>query len=67
MSINADRAKADDVARKLTEAREKLKDPLLAKSERRRLKLQRDTYQWVLERIDPERVREKRKLRVKSL
>ena len=51
----ADRKKAAELAEELVKIRERMKDPATPKRERPRLRLQIDTYTWVMERLDPQR------------
>ena len=43
--------KIDDLRQRLAAVRDRLKDPATPRSERPRLKLQRDTYAWLLDKL----------------
>jgi hypothetical protein len=45
-------AKVEKLKQRLEEVRGILKDPTTSRSHRSRLKLQRDTYAWMLEKLD---------------
>jgi hypothetical protein len=47
-----DNTKVEKLKQRLAEVRGMLKDPATPRSERPRLKLQRDTYAWMLEKLD---------------
>lgn len=48
-------AKAAQLAGKVKELRAQWDDPMTPKAEKPRLKLQIDTYTWMMERLDPAR------------